>query len=290
MLPFIGENNCIPTSPCPFRTWEWDQQSLQNEIVSQCLNKSFPFDSLRPPPNLFFCFVAYLHKHHPHSPSQLSTPLMPKEACTCMPTGTLKPTAPSPPRLTSYTQSVSKADTRTGSLVFEFPLKCDRSHLTGDTHTWCYRVRARYSASWVMRDCHPHCLSLLQKGKGREWQKKKKTCFILSLPNITEGLKTNFTCGMCGHNSQITEASCSLGWHRPLWACVLSCQVKTCGCLRRRGLQSFRKMCWSQFTNWCGFVIGLSIDFTGGNNEITNWMCPCGKYLWKWTKHRLTTP
>lgn len=251
MLPFIGENNCIPTSPCPFRTWEWDQQSLQNEIVSQCLHKSFPFGSLHHPPYFFFCFVAYLHKHHhPPSPSTLSTPLMPKDACTCMPTGTLKPTAlyHPIPHLTSHTQSVSKAHTCTGSLVFEFPLKCDRSHLTGDTHTWCYRVRARYSASWVMRDCHSYCLSMLQKERGKADRK---------MPNITEGLGTDFTCGICGHNSQKTRDSESLWWNGSSWECVLNCQTKTCGCLNRSGPQSFWKMRWSLLTNWCGFVIGI---------------------------------
>lgn len=38
-------------------------------------------------------------------PSPLSTPLMPREACACMPTGTLKPTTPSPNRLHTHTHT-----------------------------------------------------------------------------------------------------------------------------------------------------------------------------------------
>lgn len=34
----------------------------------------------------------------------------------------------------------------------------------------------------------------------------------------------------------------------------------------------------------------LSIDFTRGNNEITNWMCPLVNNLWEWAKHKHTTP
>lgn len=110
MLPFIGENNCVPRSPCPFWTWEWDQQSLQNEIVSQCLHKSFSFGSLRLPHSFFLSFLVYLHKHHP-PPLPLSTPLMPREACACMPTGTLKPTTPSPNRLHTHTHAHTDAHT-----------------------------------------------------------------------------------------------------------------------------------------------------------------------------------
>lgn len=69
--------------------------------------------------------------------------------------------------------------THTHSLVFEFPLKCDRSHLTGDTHTWCYRVRARDSASWVMRNCHSHCLSTLQEGREGNDREKASASFFL---------------------------------------------------------------------------------------------------------------
>lgn len=103
-------------------------------------------------------------------PSPLSTPLMPREACACMPTGTLKPTTPSPSRLhNTDTQSCFWVPTE----VWQKPL--DRWH----THTWCYRVRARDSAPWVMRDCHSHCLPALQEGREGNDREKASASFFL---------------------------------------------------------------------------------------------------------------
>lgn len=186
MLPFIGENNCVPRSPCPFWTWEWDQRSLQNEIVSQCLHKSFSFGSLRLlPPSFSVSWLTFTSTNpHPH-PSPLSTPLMPKEAHTCMPTGTPKPAAP-PPQSTSHTHSLSHTRTRTQS-CFWVPTEVWQKPLDGwHTHTWCYRVRAKDSASWVMRDCHSYCLSMLQVGE-RGGRLRESQSFFLSLPYITQG-------------------------------------------------------------------------------------------------------
>lgn len=220
-----------------------------------------------PPPSFSVSWHTFRSTNPP--PSPLSTPLMPKEACACMPTGTLKPTTPSPNRLHTHTH------THAQSLVFEFPLKCDRSHLTGDTHTWCYRVRARDSASWVMRDCHSHCLSMLQEGRERNDRGKTSASFFLchisfegkrGAKKNTEPCslqKTVCTCGIPDRshrikhlwNTQICKYSHGLygSMARDWGFCVNGAEKHE----PRSALQSFTEICWSQLTNWFGFVIGI---------------------------------
>ena len=115
----------------------------------------------------------------------------------------------------------TRTQTHTESLVFEFPLKCDRSHLTGDTHTWCYRVRARDSASWVMRDCHLHCLSMLEEGREGNDRKKASTSFFLCHISLKGKRrvhrncslrKPESTCGMSRHNQWLKQLLYNKTW------------------------------------------------------------------------------
>lgn len=172
MLPFIGENNCIPRSPLlgsflnmRMRLAEptkWDSFTVSAQVlliwvVTQLLPHSHPS-----PPS----FTISWHTFTSPSRSPLFTPLMPGERPMLHANRRSLNPQHHPPIHFTHAHAES---------CFELPLKCDRSHLTGDTHThtWCYRVRARDSASWVMRDCHLHCLSTIQDREGEMTERRQ---------------------------------------------------------------------------------------------------------------------
>lgn len=152
-----------------------------------------------PPPSFSVSWYTFTCTPSPPSPS-LPLCVSQLHSCRERPVLACQQALLNPQPLPPITHTHSHIHTNTHTLVFEFPLKCDRSHLTGDTHTWCYRVRARDSALWVMRDCQPHCLSTLQEERETPPSEKASAPFFtcrISLRAGKERARTSLPTQVC---------------------------------------------------------------------------------------------
>lgn len=147
---------------------KWDGFTVSAQVLLICVVTPLPS---------FFLGIPSQAPPSPTPPLPPTTPLMSREACACMPTGTLKPTTPSPNRLQkhTYTQSCFWVSTE----VWQKPL--DRWH----THLMLSGQGQRFS---LLSD-ERLSLSLFiyaTGGEREEWQRERE-CFFLSVLYITQG-------------------------------------------------------------------------------------------------------
>lgn len=268
----------------PAEPTKWDSFTVSAQVLLIWV--------VTPPPSFFLSFLAYLHKH---PPSPLSTPLMPKEACACMPTGTLKPTIPSPNWLHTHTHSQSCFWVPTE--VWQKPL--DRWH----THLMLSGQGQRFS---LLSDERLSLALFIYAtgGKGREWQRESK-CLCLSLPYITQGERVGVgwggelkkkaeppACRM--HRLHVKFMATETPDSNAFWTQKSErfswVSTKVAEPARAHGwieaLLSYLKKCVGSQID-VALLSAVSIDYTSGDNEITNWMCPLVNNLLKHTKHKL---